>query len=676
MKVLLLIDGMAIGGAETHVLTLASALKKKGIDVSLMCAGGAFVKALAELNIRVYHAPFKERSLRSILASIRALRALKNEHFTVIHAHTRYTAALASLCLPNIPLVTTVHLDFSITPLKRTLCCWGRHALAVSEDLKDYLVREYRVCENRVSLTVNGIDPLAFPPLSHLGNDILHVSRLDKDRSLCALLLCEIAPRLHRYDPNIKIRIYGGGNDEQRVKAAAQKANEKAGTTVVTLFGACDCISKEMEGASMLIGVSRSALEGACSALPIILSGNDGYSGILTSKTYEIEKHDNFCCRNKQKSNADTLFYDIIYLWKHKSFCECIRWKAAALVRKEYTPQRMAEDAISAYYGALRIGAVGYYGYGNFGDEMMLQAMRAQLRQKGIQSFYPLMKDGKSKLSRAHPIRTAFNLRKCDYVLFGGGNLFQNETSMRSLLYYSTLLHLCKKHARIGACMGIGALNGRFASRICRQALRGISENYLRTEADNETAKRLAPSFSEHIHTACDLCFFLPERECQKRGKNKILVIPSAQHSDALLLFLKKMQATGAEIELAILFPQMDQTSAEGIARALKLPPPKAIRNTDDFFESICDARLCISMRLHGAIFSLLYHTPCMLFGHSEKNRAFIKDVKLAAAACHSPAPIYSFLCAEEAEEKEKEAAAKNYGFSEIISFFRKRLNY
>ena len=53
MKVLLLIDGLDIGGAETHVLTLARALKKKGVDISLISAGGAFAKALTDDGIPV-----------------------------------------------------------------------------------------------------------------------------------------------------------------------------------------------------------------------------------------------------------------------------------------------------------------------------------------------------------------------------------------------------------------------------------------------------------------------------------------------------------------------------------------------------------------------------------------------------------------------------------------------
>ncbi len=676
MKVLLLIDGMDIGGAETHVLTLAEALKKERADVSVICAGGAYTEALIAAGICVYYAPLKERNLPATIASIRALKKMKSKGFTVLHAHTRYTAALANFCLPQIPLVTTVHLNFCTTLLKRTLSCWGRKTLAVSADLKNYLIKEYKVSEHNISLTVNGVDPLRFPPLYSRGRHILHVSRLDRDRSACALLLCEAAPVLHAHAPHIQIHIYGTGDDMERVRAAAKSANLKAGKEIVHLFGACATVCEKMNEGAMLIGVSRAALEAACRGLPVILAGNDGYGGILTEEVYKNERNDNFCCRNKKRASADVLCADILYLLEHASFCEKIRRKISELVRKEYTPTRMARDAISAYYGALRIGAVGFYGFGNFGDEMMLRALRSLLLEKGVNVFFPLLPDKKSKLSRMRPLRCAYNLRKCDYVLFGGGNLLQNETSFGSLLYYTVLLMLCRRGTRIAACMGIGALHGKPAARISAWSLRRFSLLFMRTEADLQAARQLAPQAASRLYIACDLCLYLEETRSIEKKKNEIVAIPTADCKDDIIFFLKQMQASGTEIHIAVLFPQKDMQIADEIAKKIHATPPIVIRNADDFFNCVRDARLCICARLHGAIFSLLSHTPCLLSAHSEKNKAFIKDTETAAASCQAPSPILPFFSGADAVQKEREAAGKTYGFSEIISFFRKRKNY
>ena len=67
MKVLLLIDGMGIGGAETHVLTLARALKKKGVCVTVLCDGGIYADALKKSGISVLFAPFKKQACAFLL---------------------------------------------------------------------------------------------------------------------------------------------------------------------------------------------------------------------------------------------------------------------------------------------------------------------------------------------------------------------------------------------------------------------------------------------------------------------------------------------------------------------------------------------------------------------------------------------------------------------------------
>ena len=46
MKILIATDGMDIGGAETHVFTLINELKRRGIDVTLISAGGPYADIL------------------------------------------------------------------------------------------------------------------------------------------------------------------------------------------------------------------------------------------------------------------------------------------------------------------------------------------------------------------------------------------------------------------------------------------------------------------------------------------------------------------------------------------------------------------------------------------------------------------------------------------------------
>lgn len=670
MKVLLLIDGMDIGGAETHVLTLANALVHMGLQVDVMCAGGAYTEALQRMGASVYFAPFKGRDLQSVLKSVLILRRYRGAGYTVVHAHTRFTAALANFCLPRLPLVTTVHLNFSLSVPKRVLSCWGRKALAVSPDLKDYLVREYGVCEKDVLLTKNAVDPECFPFLPRRGRDILHVSRLDRDRSLCAHLLCAVAPKIHRRFPSVKIRIYGDGDDRSAVAASAKRANRAAGAEVVILGGSTCAISEVLAQGTIFVGVSRAALEASCRGLPLILSGNDGYGGIMTEEIYERRKNDNFCCRKCASPTEERLFSDIRFLLEHACFCERLRGEISRLVRRDFAPERMAQDALKAYHSALRVGIIGYYGFGNLGDEMMLRALCEALRARGVNTLLPLKRrGGEGALSRTRPLRALLALRRCDTVLFGGGNLLQNETSPRSFFYYALFLLLCRKETLVGVGMGIGALQGESAKRLCGCLLQRFTALYLRTKADTAYALRLAPSVKEKAHAACDPCLFLSEHAGDTIRGKKILVIPR-RSSHLLLSFLKEKRTEGYKILPLCLFPERDRAVTAEIAfqcgTQVRVP-----RDAEDFFAAAEDAALCISERLHGAVFSLLSHTPCLLFTESEKNAAFAHEVAQAAAKCGSPSPVFCVQSADELHKKEREAKGLAFGFSEIIALLR-----
>ena len=52
MKILMLCDSMDCGGAETHVLTLSSALVARGHEVYIVSRGGRLVKELLRAGVK------------------------------------------------------------------------------------------------------------------------------------------------------------------------------------------------------------------------------------------------------------------------------------------------------------------------------------------------------------------------------------------------------------------------------------------------------------------------------------------------------------------------------------------------------------------------------------------------------------------------------------------------
>jgi glycosyltransferase involved in cell wall biosynthesis len=150
MKILMLIDSLGIGGAETHVEALACELSKLGHSVCVVSSGGIIANRMKKMGIKnVYLPPIThEKSLNlpnllNCLKNLQIIRShIKAEAPDIVHAHTRKTAFLVDkLCKKyKIPLVVTAHALFSMNFPKNILSKWGDATIAVSDDIKNHLI--------------------------------------------------------------------------------------------------------------------------------------------------------------------------------------------------------------------------------------------------------------------------------------------------------------------------------------------------------------------------------------------------------------------------------------------------------------------------------------------------------------------------------------------------------
>ncbi|MBQ2999975.1 MAG: glycosyltransferase, partial [Clostridia bacterium] len=203
MKFLLLLSSLDRGGAETHLVTLATALSRRGHSVTVISSGGSLVDALDKENIEHRALPLHSRSpLAWLHCYVSLRRELSKRRYDLIHAHSRIPAFLISGLAKSkkIPFVTTVHASFRVTPLFRRFSRWGDISIAVSEDLKQYLCENYDCSAERIEVIPNGIDTSYFSPASNEPclptRRLLYVSRLDEDCSAVAFLLCRHAQKL------------------------------------------------------------------------------------------------------------------------------------------------------------------------------------------------------------------------------------------------------------------------------------------------------------------------------------------------------------------------------------------------------------------------------------------------------------------------------------------------
>ena len=276
MKILMATMGLDIGGAETHIVELSKELTHQGHQVVIVSNGGVYVPEVEAAGIRHYEAPLNRRSFSSMRQAQAVLRrVIQAEKPDVVHAHARIPAFLCGSLQRSMgfPFVTTAHWVFDTKGMLRYLTNWGDRTVAVSDDIKAYLIREYGLKAENISVTINGIDTDKFSPeisgqavLEEFSMDpekpvVSYVSRMDADRAMVARQLIEVAPQLDRLVPGVQLLIAGGGNVFQELKEKADKVNADLGRKCVVMTGPRTDINRIVAAGQVFVGVSRAALE-------------------------------------------------------------------------------------------------------------------------------------------------------------------------------------------------------------------------------------------------------------------------------------------------------------------------------------------------------------------------------------------------------------------------------
>ena len=350
--------------------------------------------------------------------------------------------------------------------------------MSVSDDIVSYLVDNYGVARERIHTTINGIDLEKFSPdvpyrdtLTALGvtcegrRRIVYMSRLDSDRAEYAAVLAKIAPRIAERFPDTDIIIVGGGNEEEHIRHIAAESNAKAGRQIVTMTGNRSDTNVFCACADVFIGVSRSALEAMAAGVPVIVAGNQGVLGIFDETKMRLAVDTNFCCRGCPKYSPDELLRDIVTLLSQSP--ESLRSRGAwnrSVVAQYYTADRMARDYVAMYEKLLSspvpfsghgdVVISGYYGFGNMGDESLLETIADTLAavSPGVRitalTRHPKKdsaKNGLHCIGRMDLFRIRGEFAHAKLLISGGGSLLQDVTSAKSLFYYATLIRLAQR---------------------------------------------------------------------------------------------------------------------------------------------------------------------------------------------------------------------------------------
>lgn len=368
MNILLVTMSMGIGGAETHILELAKELKKRNNNVFVMSNGGKYVGELENSGIEHIHAPLHNKNILNMVKSYNIIKkTIIDKKIDIVHSHTRISSFICGLLHKNMkfPFVTSAHGTFKVTTMLKMMTDWGEYVIAVSEDIKKYVIDNYNFPSENIIVTVNGIDTekfskdVKFDDVSKEFNfnsnarRIVHVSRIDEQSSLVARQLIEISESLNEQIENLEIVIVGAGECFEELKQKCDEINQKLGKKILIMTGARTDINKFIASAEVFVGVSRAVLEAMSAEKPVVVAGDAGYLGVFEESKLDKAIETNFCCRGLEMSNVGVLEKDILEVFEMNNKEEYGKYNRE-VVKKYYSVKKMTDDCVAMYNRALK----------------------------------------------------------------------------------------------------------------------------------------------------------------------------------------------------------------------------------------------------------------------------------------------------------------------------------
>ncbi len=483
MKVLHIIGGGDVGGAKAHVLSLVRELGFN-IEVKLISLRpGPFADDARAMGIDV-------EIVRShnIFADIRkVLQIVRSGKYDIIHSHGAKANMFAAIIKRRAKVVsiTTIHSDYRLDYMRSI---WKRFSFGVinmialrfldffecvSHNFKEILIQR-KFDPGRIFVICNGVD-FRIPVKTISRKEFIEkynlpikeddiivgiLARMDPVKGLGTLI--DAASIVVEKNPSVKFIIAGDGPERNKLQKKAKELNLTDNVIFpgwITESWEFLCNFDINVLTSYTEGFPYAILEGTRYAKCTVSSDVGGIADLIESG------YNGFLFR---AGDYNTLAEYILMLASDENLRKTMGERIQKKAMEFFSLEKMCEIQLEIYNTILKeksreksrskkcydIIISGYYGFNNVGDDAMLQAIINNLRNCRQDLKILVLSKNVSEASKTFNV-DAINrvdvfsiywaLRKARLFIYGGGNIIQDNTSSRSLMYYLGTIWLAKK---------------------------------------------------------------------------------------------------------------------------------------------------------------------------------------------------------------------------------------
>jgi glycosyltransferase involved in cell wall biosynthesis len=309
LRVLQITQFLEIGGLETLVIEFSRQLKKKGVEVELLCLNEVdekYAGILRKNNIPVHVIP--EQSRLNFNFFRRGSTFIRRNQFEIVHAHSgcHLNAAIFARIAGVPKFIYTAHGMPMYTRLRDRLedslaCSMTSHVISVSHEIEIFLKKWFWFPRCQFKTIINGVDTNKFKPLADRSQKLklLEKYRLPAERilfgSVGRLATVKNYPMtLHALKrlvdagvKNIGFVLVGEGSQEQHLAELADKLNI---SNYVYFLGMQYNIHEILPLfrffvlSSLTEGTSISLLESQSCGIPAVVTDVGGNSVVVSHK--------------------------------------------------------------------------------------------------------------------------------------------------------------------------------------------------------------------------------------------------------------------------------------------------------------------------------------------------------------------------------------------------------
>ena len=305
----------------------------------------------------------------------------------------------------------------------------------------------------------------------------------------------------------------------------------------------------------------------------------------------------------------------------------------------------------------------GYFGFGNFGDEAILKYAIDILHYYYKDATIEVITQNPYLAKKQHAIKGIYRfdlkgilsaIKNCDFLIFPGGSVLQDITSVKSIIYYLSLIFwacIFKKKILMFS-QGIGPINNPFAKKIAYKLLKRVNFITVRDEKSYETL--LQNSISAEL--TADILWAFTQKQKEKEPETNIVFGDIAYNPDKpkvgiqlrnwaalteekIEILAKNILKAFPRIEFNYKLISLQKNSDEIILIKLgeimhKMQPKADIElcqpeNTEDTVEILQSMDYMIAMRFHAGLCTINAEKPVLMLSYDPKTEEFCHELGL-----------------------------------------------